>query len=330
VAAAVSWPPAAARADVQFTGVNLAGAEFQTSKIPGIFGRDYIYPEPAEVLYFLKKGMNTIRLPFRWERLQARLYDDFDAAEIRRIDNVVRLVTSQGARIVLDLHNYGRYRRKTVGSPETPIAAFAAFWTQLSQRYKSNDRVIFGLMNEPHGIPATAWQEASTAAIKAIRDTGATNLILVPGTAWTGAHSWMQRKEGASNAEAMIAVTDPLNNFAYEVHQYFDWDYTGTRPECGSEHIGVTTLKPFTEWARQHRRRAFLGEFGAAPNATCLAALENMLEYMQANSDVWLGWTYWAAGSWWKNYPFSVHPEAGIDKPQMPILLRFSRQKSAG
>ena len=58
------------RADIQFVGVNLSGAEFGQNILPGTYGTQYTYPTTAEVDYYKGKGMNMIRLPFRWERLQ--------------------------------------------------------------------------------------------------------------------------------------------------------------------------------------------------------------------------------------------------------------------
>ncbi len=49
-----------------------------------------------------------------------------------------------------------------------------------------NPKVIFGLMNEPHDLPTENWLTAANVAIAAIRATGATNLITVPGNAFTG------------------------------------------------------------------------------------------------------------------------------------------------
>ncbi|KOB04144.1 cellulase, partial [Xanthomonas arboricola] len=71
-----------------------------------------------------------------------------------------------------------------------------------------------------------------------------------------------------------------------------------------------------------NHRRGFLGEFGTANNPVCNEALRGMLRYIDANADVWSGWTWWAAGSWWNvSYQYSVHPNKdGTDKPQMSIL----------
>ena len=73
---------------------------------------------------------------------------------------------------------------------------------------------------------------------------------------------------------------------------------------------------------RQNNKRGFLGEFGSATDATSLAALDDILNYVDANSDVWLGWTYWAAGPWWGNYFMSIEPENGNDRLQMSVLLQ--------
>jgi hypothetical protein len=45
-----------------------------------------------------------------------------------------------------------------------------------------------------------------------------------------------------------------------------------------------------------------------------------MLVYLNQNSDVWLGWAYWAAGPWWGNYRFSIEPSNGVDRPQTDVL----------
>ena len=55
---------------------------------------------------------------------------------------------------------------------------------------------------------------------------------------------------------------------------------------------------------------------------TCMAALDAMLAHIDKNRDVWLGWTYWAAGAWPARYFTSVQPVNGVDTPQMQVLLK--------
>lgn len=307
---------------IAYTGVSLAGAEFGDGSLPGTYNVNYMYPNHAEVDYFMGKGMNIFRLPFRWERLQHQQFEDFDADEVRRISDFVSYATSKGAMVLLDPHNYARYYDGLIG-PDVPVTAFANFWSNLASRYQSNSQVIFGLMNEPHDMRTELWRDDANTAIQAIRNTGATNLILVPGNAWTSAFSWNQSWYGTSNAEAMLTITDPGNNYAFEVHQYLDSDFSGKTDQCVSETIGAENLVDFTAWLRQNGKRGFLGEFAGGSNDTCYSALDNMLSYIDSNADVWLGWTYWAAGPWWdKGDPTSIEPISGVDRPQMVPLSK--------
>ena len=89
-------------------------------------------------------------------------------------------------------------------------------WRRLATHYRDNARVIFGLMNEPHDMATEAWVSAANASIREIRATGATQRILVPGNAWTGAHAWSADYYGTPNAEAMLEIVDPGQNLAFE------------------------------------------------------------------------------------------------------------------
>src|SRR4051794_28008255 len=72
-----------------YTGVSLAGADFGETVLPGTYNTNYTYPTTAEVDYFLGKGLNTFRIPFRWERLQRTANGAFDATELNRLNTIV-------------------------------------------------------------------------------------------------------------------------------------------------------------------------------------------------------------------------------------------------
>jgi len=193
----------------------------------------------------------------------------------------------------------------------------------LATLYAGDDHVIFGLMNEPNSMPTEQWLSAANAAIAAIRAANAPNLILVPGNAWTGAHSWAETWYGSANAVTMLGVVDPMDRYAYEVHQYLDADSSGTNPDCPSATIGAERLQAFTTWARSNGYRAVLGEVGAASNATCDLAVAGALGHLKSNADVWAGWVWWAAGPWWGSYMYSIEPAGSTDKPQMAVLKPY-------
>ncbi len=334
-------------------GVNLAGADFGASQdnITNFSGHGsaYIYPNQTEVDYFMSKDMNVIRLPFRWERLQPTLNAEFDPDELRRLTEFVNATTAKGVHVILDPHNYARYRGNIIGSSALPYEMFYDFWDRLSRRFQSNPLVIFGLMNEPSRMRTDHWRIAANTGIEAIRDNNATNLILVPGNGWTGGHSWLKNfyadespNSGqigpngyrvGSNAEEMLNIVDPLNNFMFDIHQYLDSDFAGVVDFCVSETIGVETLQEVTAWLKRHNHKGFLGEFGGGRGQTCLNALRNMTTFMNDNPDQWIGWSYWAAGPWWGEYfstlePLNLNSGNPIDRPQLAALV-FTPSKLA-
>lgn len=312
-----------------YGGVNLSGAEFGESRLPGSYDSDYTYPTPAEIDYYVEKGMNVVRIPFRWERLQRSLYGALDGGEFSRLAYIVACATSRGIDVILDPHNYARYYGNPIGSAAVPNAAFADFWSRLALQYKGNPRVIFGLMNEPHDLPTEQWLAAANAAIAAIRAAGSTHLILVPGNGWTGAHSWSDSWYGTPNASVMRGVVDPAHHFAFEAHQYLDGDSSGTSSQIASSTIGSQRLANFTGWLRANGYQGFLGEFAVA--GTTIGGgigdevLDDMLGYIADNADVWLGWTWWAGGPWWGEYMFTLEPQFlgepnETDRPQLAEL----------
>lgn len=312
------------------TGVNIAGAEFNGRKVPGVPDRDYFYPAKKTIDYVAAKGMSSIRVPFLWERMQPALNGPLDAEELRRLEGVVRYANNKRLYVVLDLHNYAYYRQKVIGSPDVPVTALADVWRRLAARFANDAQVGFGLMNEPKGLLTETWLAAANAAIDAIRRAGADNTIFVPGNGWTGAHSWLSTRYGAANGDVMLGVIDPADNYVYEVHQYLDSNYSGTHADCRNETVGVDTLRLFTQWARQNGKRAYLGEFGAGADPVCLRALDLMLKFIDGNRDVWTGWSYWAAGAWPPSYFTSVEPVGGVDRPQMSVLLNHLQPRRQG
>jgi len=145
----------------------------------------------------------------------------------------------------------------------------------------------------------------------------------VPGNGWTGGHSWGATYYGTPNAVAMLGVVDPMNNFAFDIHQYFDSDFSGTGPTCVRPSIGAEMLAGVTSWLRDNAYRGILAEFGGPANDVCLQTIDQTIEFLGQNADVWMGWAAWAGGPRWGDYALSVQPLAnGKDRPQLVVLRR--------
>jgi len=217
------------------------------------------------------------------------------------VDTVITYATqTKGIWVLLDIHNYATYNSVVI-STSASISSFADLWSQLATHYKSNSNVVFGLMNEPHNIDTVLWFSAAQAAITAIRATGATNLIVVPGVGFTGGHYYTTGgydHSGIPNSQALTQtpLVDSAHNFILDIHQYLDSDYSGTHT-CVSPPVGSSALSAFTSWASSNGYKAILSETGGDNTAACTTAVQDILGYVNNNPNVWVGWTWWLAGA---------------------------------
>jgi endoglucanase len=301
-------------------GFNLAGAEFRPQTMPGKHKTDYLWPDSTDIALYANTGALVLRIPLRWERMQRRLHGPLDREELARLDQVVMAAAERNLTIIIDVHNYGQYGGALIGSPQVPVAAFSDFWSRLASHYKDVPNVMFGLMNEPYKQSAAKWAAIARQALLAIRSAGAHQPVLLPGTHWSGAHSWLKGGK-TSNAAAFENFEDPAGTFMFDLHQYLDIDSSGTHATCVSEDIGERRINKVTLWLRANGYHAFLSEFGASAEPLCLKAMKNMLAYMDQNNDVWKGWSYWGASRWFGKYMFNVYPPDPKRYPQLEVLL---------
>lgn len=321
---------------VQFKGCNLAGGDSPYTRWPStgpVLGTNYQFASPADVDYHMSKGQNTFRVLFTWEALQPTEYANIATlagAYAKYRDTLYALVsyiTSKGANVILDIHggsssSFGTYKSVPVGkltaSGQKVEDLLANLWRQLADRFKLNPRVWYGVMNEPQGITPSAWFVAAQKVINSIRSTGVTAPIIMPGSAWTGASTWMS----SGNASAWNLM-DPVGNLHVQLHLYFDTDASGVTTDIASATVGSERLRDAVAWARGKGLKLFLGEVGlSASNPLGAAAWANLVAYTEANADVVMGWCWWAAGppSWWGNYQFTLCPSSSGDSAQMKLI----------
>ncbi|ACE83988.1 glycoside hydrolase family 5 protein [Cellvibrio japonicus] len=305
----------------RLTGVNLAGAEFNSKKLPGVFNKDYTYPTQAELVFSASQGANVIRLPFRWERLQPQANGLLDSAELGRLKTTVEAAYGQGLCVILDVHNYAKYFGQSLGDEPALEEAFINLWLALAREFPDADKTAFGLMNEPAYMPLERWTALAQRTLAALRNAKAPNLVLLGGGGWNGLHSWFNEQDGVSNANSLAGLEDPLKRTIIEVHQYADSNYSGTRQECLAADHFDSRFERIRAWADAQGLQLFLGEFGVAPNSQCLATLTRFLELM--DNAQWKGWTYWAAGRWWGSYAFALNTSSTEPSAQWALLRQF-------
>ncbi|KAH8664379.1 endoglucanase 1 [Xylariales sp. PMI_506] len=308
-----------ASATIYYAGVAESGGEFGVwsatatpgTGLPGRFGVDYAFINESTVdIWVDQNHVNLFRIAFLLERMcppATGLGKTFNETHFQFYKEAVDYVTvTKGTYAILDPHNYMRYNDPSsqpfsgsvIGNTSDPTAAttadFGAFWGELASRFKGNNKVIFGLMNEPHDMATSLVLANNQAAITAIRASGANNLILMPGNSWTGGHSWTQGDDPSS--ALMYKFNDPVHNTAIDIHEYLDVDFSGSHSECVSD--PVTNLANLTSWLQEHQLKAMITEFGGSNSTSCTEMLPELVSYM-ASHPQYIGWTMWAAGPLW-------------------------------
>lgn len=216
---------------------------------------------------------------------------------------------STNAYCAIDIHNFARFNGQIIGqsSGGPTDAQFADLWSQLATKYKSNSKVVFGLMNEPHDLDITTWATSVQAAVTAIRNAGATTqMILLPGNNFTSAATFVSN----GSAAALSGVTNPdgtITGLILDVHKYLDIDNSGEHAECTTDNI-ADAFQLVADFLRQNGRQAMVSETGAGSTLSCFTDFCAQNTFLNQNSDVFLGYIAWAAGSFSSSYVLSLTP----------------------
>jgi len=215
---------------VRLLGVNRSGGEFMCVQGRGIWDGP---ADATSIQYMLKWKINAVRIPLNedcWLAINGVAASMSGAAYQQAVVDYVNLLNSMGVVAILDLH-WGA-PGTTLATAQTPMPDAdhtPAFWTSVANTFKGNSSVIFDLFNEPYPDSNsdstagwTCWRDGGTCAgvtyqvagfqslVTTVRNTGATNIIMIGGLEYSNAMSqWLTYKP-----------TDPTGNLAASWHSY--------------------------------------------------------------------------------------------------------------
>jgi endoglucanase len=308
---------------VLYSGVNQAGMEFGD-------GGAACVPTQMSIDYFTGMGHNIFRIPFKWEYLQPCSGCNLDASYLAALDEAVNRVTKANPNnvAIVDCHNYFRHNGALLTSSQNDLPNL---WYPLAAHYKNNQKVFFGLMNEPVDTSTEEVFAVYQATINAIRAAGAPNLILVSGNGWDALMDFVQNPWYGTPNTYLAGLTDPSNNYVFEMHQYFDYDYSGHSPDCTE--FPFDRIKAVAPWLRSVGKKAIITEIGLGNNVECT---ENhgrpLLQHLSENSDVYMGYLSWSAGPcWFGGNILSIDP-ANVPRSDIRVQLysEFAARDTSG
>ncbi|WP_030740607.1 cellulose binding domain-containing protein [Streptomyces sp. NRRL F-5135] len=283
----------------QLLGVNRSGGEFMCVQGYGVFDGPV---DDASVKAIADWKVNAVRVPLNeecWLGLSHVNPAYAGANYITAVKQFVARLEAHGITPVLELHwSNGKYTGGDSHCPDTeyatcqkpmPNARYTpAFWTSVAQTFKNDPAVVFDLFNEPFPDRATSnltaawtcWRDGGTcpgidypvagmqSLVNAVRATGAGNLVLVPGIAYSNdMRQWLSYRP-----------TDPAGNLAAAWHTY-NFNVCASE-SCWNEQLApVAAQVPFVA-----------GEIGE--NTCSHGYIDRVMAWLDARGASYLGWTW--------------------------------------
>ncbi len=208
---------------VRLLGVDRSGTEYQCIHNNGIFDGP---SDDASVQAIAAWHTDAVRVPLNedcWLGINGAPASFSGAAYQQAIAGYVARLNAHGLVAILDLHWNAAGTAQATGQQPMPDADHApAFWTSVANTFKANSAVVFDLYNEPYGVSWACWRDGGTCSganyqvagmqslVTSVRDTGATNVIMLGGLAY------------ANDLSQWLAYTphDPQGNLAASWHVY--------------------------------------------------------------------------------------------------------------
>lgn len=267
----------------------------------------------AQMKHFIKDdGMNMFRIPVSWQFLTGgQPTAKFDEINFNNFDKLMQACTDTGSYCMIDLHNFARFNGSIIGQGGPDDDALVDLWSNIAEKYKKNDRIVYGIMNEPHDLDIKLWATTVQKTVTGIRKAGALdNIILLPGDNFTNAETFVS----TNSADLLNEIKNPdgtKDNLVMDIHRYLDINNSGQHQECTTDN--VEAFKTVAKWLRKNNRKAIVSETGASMDPTCMTRFCAQNKYLSENTDVFIGFVAWAAGGFDDSYVLSLTPEQNKD-----------------
>jgi endoglucanase len=247
-------------------------------------------------------GFDSVRIPvaFSAHAAQSAPYT-LDPAFMDRVDQVIGWSLNAGLVTVIDLHGYTVY----AADPDGTIDRLDGIWAQVAARYRAAPpALMFELLNEPGaGVAPDRLARDTARLIATIRKTNPDRTII-----W-GAN-------GKYDDRALTATTPPKDRHLIATFHYYDpfgftsQDVPGLN--AGPRRVGWGSkadhqvlhhdFRAVAAWAKRHKTRVFLGEFGVSlgqPTDARAAYIRAVRREAEAQGFAWCNWALYAHFDAW-------------------------------
>ncbi|MBL8093173.1 MAG: glycoside hydrolase family 5 protein [Anaerolineales bacterium] len=262
-------------------------------------------------------GFAHVRVPIRWStHTAAEPPYAIDPEFLTRIDWVVEQALANDLAVVLNVHHYD----EIYAEPTVHDERFIAIWTQIAERYQDRPaEVLFELLNEPHdALGAARWNRILAKTLAAVRVTNPTRGVVLGPIEWNSLTRLDDLDLPAGDTH-LIATFHYYLPFEF-THQGAEWA-AGSEAWLGRTWSGAgldaadvdTHFDAAAQWATDHQRPLYLGEFGAYSRADLESRVRWTTYVARAAEARGMAWAYWELASGFGVYD----PAAAAWRPEL-------------
>jgi len=233
-------------------------------------------PPTQEYMFdmYKKEGFDFVRVPVRWDKHMSTTSPfKIDPTWLNRVEQILDWGLSKGLYMVVNSHHDG-WIKENYANPVNQ-ARFDSLWSQVATRFKNkSEKLIFEIANEPVS-PMTKAQndEMHQKAIKVIRKTNPTRLIIFQGIDWGGSDALINA--AIPNDPYIIGSFHSYDPYLFGLEGKGTW---GTASDISALRAKFQKVK---DWSDKNNIPVFLGEFGSLKTCDYNSRMKHYKTYME-------------------------------------------------
>ncbi len=245
----------------------------------------------AEEEYFdlyRNAGFDVVRVPVRWDQ-HTGTHSPYqvDVEWMDRVEEVIDWGLERGLFVVMNAH-HEEWIKEGCANPALRDR-FDSIWSQIATRFRNKtEKLIFEIINEPHGLTREQNNELHQRVLSIIRKTNPTRLVIIQGHNWGG-------------SEELIEMAIPDDPFLIgSFHSYDPWPFGlegtgsfGSRYQLQQLENKFVSVK---QWSDQTGIPVFLGEFGCNRSAGYNSRMKHYRAYVDLSLSYGFSFCVWDDG----------------------------------
>jgi endoglucanase len=307
-----SAPPAATFTQ-GFVPIDAADQVAEMKRGVNVLGYDPVWNDPSKARFTPRHFTVIHDAGFSTVRVVLQSFDHMDDEGrldpqwLATLDTMVHAALDAGLTVILDEHDYNKCGDDLDGCR----VKLHAFWSQIAPRYKdAPNRVIFEMLNEPHGVlTPEAWNTLLAETLATIRASNPTRNIVIGPSHWNGLEDLPLLQLPADDRH--IIVTFHYYHPMTFTHQGANWvspdiQNLSNVPWGSADEVALLgkELDTVKAWSEANHRPILLGEFGAYDKAPMQYRAIWDAAVARGAEARGFAWTYWQFDPDFKLYDF--------------------------